>query len=651
MFNKNSQLFSEIDKYIGLMNSQNKQKKSKYEVLEQRTDLLIVCMSLVERAFNNFMEYKLENPDFDIPKTINMDFKISTYANRLYIAMNKIIELFQQNATNSQIGEIFISRHNDIFELTKKMLFISARWDIERFINVYEMDISPANRAFPKRKPLLQTCIFFANRMNATKLGIEFEDKIMPKRIIFAVQPNSGKSFVVNVYSVLAICLHHIYYDTSGILRMSNNMVNACGFSTQIKAMIENDKIAMVFPEYKRYFVDNKCKLLEKSTSEEWKLVNLNPRIRASHFARGRDTAINSIRIFVCLIIDDLSDGFDQMSNDEAHKAMTTKYEIDMDSRKEVENIPEFIVGTMFNEFDVPNTQIKKLEDKHLLENNPNFANVRNTPDYSTVVIQIDCFDENGESLAPALISTEKLKDKQNSLKPFEFDLVYRQIRSSREPRIFEYGNLKTWRTLPETLSTKAIAICDPTRKNGSDYFSMPIFKENQADKLYYFTRCIYKQKSLGKLSDPQNQFLEEVVNFIIDNRVTEFMIENNTSNTIGLVVEEKLKEKGYTSCLIKEIFTARRKGQESKMQRILSQEATIINNIVFPELGVFPPLSDEAIFMEQFTRFDSKESCFKKGNHDDAPDSVAMFSANYLFNRQNRYTTLGGFDKKSLFC
>ena len=641
--------FKKVDLLIKQINGLNKSKDT-LRTLNDRVEMLSLCMTFIIKTQNDFLEYKQYNNSMLPKDLIKIDFDISSYANRLYNASLQVIKMFLKYADRLQKQGITIKKRTDFLTLSKRMLHISARWDIERFINVYEFDMPDTNKAFPKRKPLLKDVIFYANRMSATKLGIHFEDGIMPRRIIFAVQPNSGKSFVVNVYSVIANILHKLYYNTSGILRMSNNGTNACGFSDQIKAMIENPKIYEIYPELEKYFINNKPKILERSTSEEWKLQDLDPKIRASHFARGRDSAINSIRIFVLLAIDDLSDGFEQMNNDEAHKGMTTKYQIDMDSRKESEDIPEFIAGTMFNEFDVPNFLIRQLEDKGLLVYDSSNSNIRYTRDYSTVVIQIDCFDSKGNSIAPELISTEKLKDKQASLKPYEFDLVYRQIRSSREPRIFEWSNLNTYTTSSKHLSNTAIAVLDPTRKSGNDFFSMPLFRWNDKTKKYRFVDCIYTQKSLGRISDPSNTFLKRVVRFIIDNNVTQFTLENNTSNTIGTLIESELKKEGYTSCKIKEIYSTKKKGKESKLQRILSQEATIVNNIEFPDKSILIPQSDLALFMEHFTRFDSKENIGKKSNPDDAPDSMAMFSDNYLFTSSNRYAQVRGLSKQSLF-
>lgn len=640
--------FKQLNSYIKQINSLNRDKDI-VKTFSDRVDLLLLCMSIIERIESDLLSYKENNTSMNIPETINIDYTISSYANRIYQAGVEVNEVLLK-VNNPIITKIFTTKGNALVSLLKKMLAISARWDIERFINLYEYDIALQDRAFPKRKPLLKDVIFYANRMNATKLGIKFDDKIQPQRIIFAVQPNSGKSFVVNVYSVLSTMLHFIYYKTSGSLRMSNNGGNACGFSDQVKAMIEDPKIIEVFPETKKYFSTGKCKIFAKSTSEEWKLADLSPKIRASYFARGRDSGINGLRIFIALQIDDLSDGFEQMNNDEAHQAMTEKFYVDMKNRKEGGNIPDFIVGTMFNEFDIQNTMIRKLEETGDLITDKKNDNIQYSKDYKTIVIRIDCYNNEGKSVAPELISTDELREIQENMKPYQFDLVYRQIRSSREPRIFDYANLQTYSKLPKDISNTAIATLDPNRKNGKDYFSLPVFRYCPSDGMYYFTNCIYKQKSLGVTNDPKNEFLLQVVKFIISNNITQFTLENNTSNTLGMTISEKIKEFGYNSCKIDEIFSKSSKGKETKLQRILSQEQTIINYIKFPEKKTLKPLSDMALFMEHFTRFDSKENIGKKNNPDDAPDSVATFSDKYLFNKISSLASVTAVKKHKLF-
>lgn len=638
-----------LDEKIKQINNLKKEG-SAMQTISKRVDLLLLSMAKIEKSMYELLNFKESHKDFNLKEVIQYDFDLSEYAERFYVQANKVREVLISNIDNFAIRMIPMNKKNIFLQFIKLMMEISARWHIERIINVFEFDTPAENRAFPKRKPLLQECIFFADRMNATRMGIKFKDGIMPIKIIFAVQPSAGKSFVANVYSLMALCLNDIYFKTSGILRMSNNSGNACGFADQIKAMIENDKIALIYPEFKHYFSTGKPKILEKSTSEEWKMADLDPRIRASHFARGRDSAINSIRTFVALVIDDLSDGFDQMSNDEAHQQMTSKFYVDMDSRQEDELLPVFILGTMFNEYDIQNTMIRQLEDAGDLITDDKYRDVRHTKDFSTVVITVDCFDEKGESYAPKLISTKKLKERQNNLKPFEFDLVYRQIRTSREPRIFDYKNLKVYRELPTTLKPNRIGVLDPTRKNGADFFSLPVFAFDTVDLDPYFIDCIYEQKSLGKLSDPQNKFFTKVVKFLIDNNVKEFYIENNTNNTLGTLFEQKFKELQY-DCKIFEFYTTKERGRMNKLERILNEEATITANIHFPAPMCYPPLHHISQFMTDFTRFDSKMEGGNKKQHDDAPDSIAMFSKRCLFNRQNRFSTINsGFSLKKLW-
>ena len=625
-----------------------KNKGSLKETIAEMINLLLYGMSIIDNAFQELMTFKEMEAVFDVQEVVEYDYKLSEEAETFYKRGEKITKLFVKELNGVMLDIIPLKVRHNLLLLTDKMMRISARWHIERIINVFELERKdPRTRAFPQRKPLLYECIFFADRMNATKMGIHFDDGIMPKTLIFAVQPNSGKSFIVNVYSLMSSCLHAIYYSDSGILRMSNNTANAMGFSKQIKSMIENVIITTIYPEFRKYFKNNKPFILELGSSEEWKMEGLDPRIRATYFARGRDSAINGIRADVALIVDDLSDGVLQMNNDEAHQQMFSSFMGDMMSRRDNNTVPVFVIGTMFNEFDIANTLIEKENLKSPLIQDDKFPNVRHNKDYSFIVITVDCFDKNGRSVAPNLITTEELRDIQNSLKPYEFDLIYRQLRTSREPRIFDYKNLRTYDKLPKDVNANRVAVMDPTRKNGADYFSMPVFAKRESDGLSYFVDCIYEQKSLGKLNDPTNSFLKKCIKFLIDNNVKDLYIENNTNNTIGMIFDEEFKKKGH-DCKIHEIYTTKIKGpKSSKNERILTQEPTIINNIVFPKAGMYPPLHRISTFMNDFTRYDSK---LQTKQHDDAPDSVAMYSDKCVYVKNTRYSSISGLNKSLLW-
>ena len=642
------QLLSKIDEYIKYSDKAIESLNTCKNDYAKYGNNLLTGMACIDNAYNTFFNLKIQYKFVDVHKLVNLDYKMSTKANTLYELTNAFVKNIM--AENIGFNTIFGNNTSKFVKLIQVMLNRSARWNIERMINCYEQSTQPDQRAFPKRKPLLKTVIYFANLMNAKKLGVILPANIQPKRIIFSVMPSSGKSLVVNVYSVMALLLHLIYYRLSGIIRMTNTTTNAEIFSSQILGMIRNNKTAEIYPEISEYYKDNKCTMFEKESISDWKFKNLDPRIGGSLFARGRESAINSLRIFVALIIDDLSDGVSQMNNDEEHKRMFSKYVMDLESRKEDDTLPEFIVGTMFNEFDVPNQLIRILEEKGELVYDTKFENVRHSKNYETVVITIDCFDSKGESIAPELISTEKLRNKQKVLKDYEFDLVYRQIRASREPRIFDYKNLFKYSKNDNcVIEDVGYSVLDPTRKSGKDFFVLPVFKKNLTTGNFRFTNVICEQKSLGNISDPNNKFLDKVVNFIIKNNIIELVVENNTSNTIGTLLLMKLEEKNYFKCKIKEEFSVSRKGEGSKAERILNQEASIVSNIEFPDYSIVPPKSDMYVFMDLLTHFDSK-AVGKKGNYDDQADSLAMFAKHYLYNKKTRFTELKPISKNLFF-
>ena len=378
---------------------------------------------------------------------------------------------------------------------------------------------------------------------------------------------------------------------------------------------------------------------------EEWLLQDLDNSIRASMFAVGRENAINGMRNDVALVIDDLSDGFEQMNSDQAHIDMVNKYDVDMDARKEDEDVPEFIIGTMFNENDIQNTLIERAKNKYgdfIQLQNKEFRNSYLTRDKSMIVILVDCFTEDMESVAPDLISTEKLLDKMNNMEGYQFDLVYRQKRGSREPRTFEYDTLETYdRNDISGLENTSICVVDPTRKKGSDYFVLGCFRYNKNTHKYRLYDIICQKKSLGKVSDPSNKFAKEVMDFLIRNNCVKFYIENNTSNLIGTLIEQLLNQNNYNFCKIEEVYST-----EQKLPRILNMEMTIKNNIEFPQNNSYPPKSDMSIAMTIFTKWDSSQFG-KKGNYDDVPDMVAMFANKYIFAvKQKRVSELTSISK-----
>ena len=357
---------------------------------EKVTKLCILGVGYIERLFQALLNYKEFNKaNTKLEETINLDYKISYFANILYSNTKEMFNV-GLNFTRPSEKKSFNDWKTKLFVGAKKLLNIAARWDLERMIEVYEFDMPPSNRPYEKRRPLLTAGAFYLNRMNAVKMGVKFKDNILPKRIIFAVEPNGGKSFLGNYYSVMSSILHWLYYNTSGVLRISNEKENATGFNVQIRGIHENEKIKNIYPELDKYFTGNKCKIFAREAIEEMKYADLDARIRASFFALSIYGSFPSKRAFVAIITDDISNGVKEMNNDDIHLQQATIIKADVLARKESEDIPEIYLGTFYNENCIQIQIIDDLERAGLLMPDSRFKYVRHTPNYNTVVITID---------------------------------------------------------------------------------------------------------------------------------------------------------------------------------------------------------------------------------------------------------------------
>ena len=118
-----------LKKIEAVIASINKLAKGKSS-LGKRIDLLMIGMSLVEMAQNEFLAYKVEVPKFDNEEIIPFDWQLSEYAEKFYKQASYITEVLAKNGEN-KITELLMSKGVAFLELTKKMMNISARWHCE----------------------------------------------------------------------------------------------------------------------------------------------------------------------------------------------------------------------------------------------------------------------------------------------------------------------------------------------------------------------------------------------------------------------------------------------------------------------------------------------------------------------------------------
>lgn len=634
-----------VQKYIDKINELAKTGEP-IRFFNDRLNMLLIASSKIEECQNLYLQYTTENPVYEPQIVVRFDYKTSEFANRLFKAIQGMLNYYfkskQDKEKKKELDKISLTIIQNIVKMSNKMLYIAARWFSERQMQVWDLNDTDMPKSFkdqqlPQRQPLLHDVFVCFDRVLATYMGIKSNDGLNPNRLVVCLPPSSGKTYVANIYCNLMLSHNKIRFKKTGIMRLTNTEKNAQIYGGQVHKMMVSPRFAKIFPEFKCYETKDRLKMFTYESKEEYLLKDCNPAHSNSMFLFGIDADINGKRSPLGSIIDDVSGGQNEMDNDERHKEITDKIIGDVQDRNDNKDSPIIIMGTMYNENDAQNTFINKWDRKGLIQH-PTLNNVRMTEDGTCAVCLVDIEDNDGHSIAPDLYSDEFLQDKKDYFisrgKPYVYNLIYRQKRDSRDPKEFADDTLMhyKWGELPENINECSLSTMDLTRKTGNDYFSNPYLRYNPADGLYYLTDAIFEQKSLGLVNDPKNEFRDKVCYKILTTNCIECCIENNTSNTTGTLLQERCRELKYNSCKFRERFTSKQGNIGGKIQRILNMSETIKNYIVFPQKDTIPVGHPLFQFMEQLNNWDSKNN--SRTNHDDAPDSLAMFAAEFIFKK-----------------
>jgi predicted phage terminase large subunit-like protein len=499
--------------------------------------------------------------------------------------------------------------------LKDKQMAIAARYFIHWNISYLEKE--KIKKSYPSRERVLKSAVWWVNQLMLKRFGLRMPDAdkdfdFKPSTIIFSTMPSSGKSFLCNTTNEMFSILGRLINRRGGVLRVSNQEENILRQSTQTMNLIKNRLIFEIYPELSQYiYAGGKFDPFEKASEGEWGLKGCEYIPNTSIF-KTRDSAINSIRCELGFF-DDPSRGLQESNNIQIHEKITTLYNGDfLDRFESQEDIAVLLTGTMFNPFDIFATEIERaLKDGAIKDNR--FLNTYISKDKSTVVIVNDCEDEYGNSAFPEFISTQALHKKRDSLPAYDYACIWRQRPIPADGLIFARELLKFYDKLPDDLTPYSFAAIDPTRRKAKDYFSMPIFRRRESTGEFYLVDILYKRKGSMDL-------MPEIINKIQSNNIVKIFYEENINDTLGVKINEELKKKNLGFCnLIPEYASM------NKEQRIADMEATIKANIVFPSNTYVAPKSQMAQAIHHLTQYSDKSE------HDDFPDSLALFSARQL--------------------
>lgn len=506
---------------------------------------------------------------------------------------NKVVPVLQELIENSNVEYM-----SDYFDYYRKAYAFAARRDFESFVDY--MEWNQPKKVYADRRSALQPYV--------KALG-ELPFNPMKQFLVVSYPPSLGKSYIATLWSAWGFGLS----TSNSIIRLSYSDELVLGFSRTIKGYLCSPEFSDIFTNFRIY----KNKPFEVEKESDWKIKNANVP-KSSHVSRTRYGATTGERATFALIFDDMTKGAEEANSESTHRGLYDKWLTEWWNRRDGPRCNFVFLGTQWSPEDILN---RIIIDRNAIEELQPTDNPYVMENSTTTVIRVPMLDANGKTTCEEVYPQEIAEQIRDTTDPFLFSCVYQQDPIAPTGREFAYECIRTYTTLPDNLTENSFAVLDTARK-GKDNVSMPIVKSDNNDS-YYLVDAIFQQKPMDSLYDM-------IVNKIIDNKVTLLVIENNIDVSLKPLLDEKLKNRGYYLCEIREKFNT-----VKKEERIKNNRGIVQKQIVFPEQMVFKPNTDVGRLMTNLTKY----SFDYANKHDDAPDSICMISSeiilkNYKFGK-----------------
>lgn len=408
--------------------------------------------------------------------------------------------------------------------------------------------------------------------------------------------------------------------DTGAILSLCSNDTVVKGGSRTVINEIKSQPFGEVFPHLK--YDDKDRNFFLKETDGDWKLRNC--RLMSSYNATTTSSNVVGQRASKRVHIDDLYPNYieamNKKTNDEFYNNFHTVWKKRFIQEAKYHKI--VITGTLWSSDDFIARMIAWAKARYKFEKHPKYPYTLIAKDKQghvvCAIIQVPALDyETGESVCPELRSTEKVLEDKESIEDYLFQTNFQQIPTDPESLFFSYNKLRTYETIPETDYKGAYSVIDATRKSGKDYFAMPIMKKVENDGIYdyYLKDCLFTRTATKDMYD-------DIVDKIIEHHIILLVIESNVTSELKSAIEERLKAKGVTYCVIIEKYNT-----VPKPTRIETEKGVVIKQMVFPRKGMFGINTDMGKFMENLTLYNNAGT----NPNDDAPDSLSMFASEII--------------------
>lgn len=514
----------------------------------------------------------------------------------------KICQIIDKQVLNKLYRSAKRSKEKKEALLYKKFFALSARRNLRNF--AYYIESGKKKKIWQKTMVTMESVFFYGDKWVNEELEL----------LRVSCMPGLGKSYFGNL--IVANLIGNDPNSTILRITFSDDLVKTT--TKQTLAIMQSKEFKEIFPRYK---VE---KMFKSETNYTFAVYDCEDEYNL--FSVTRDGQATGKRAKY-VIIDDLIKGQLEMNNALLMKALVDRYDSDWSSRADDDNQKTLLLGTMWSDKDLLNVLLERAEQYDVLQDDPYHKYTRiNRKGAFIGIPALDPLTDN--STCKQRFSNTYLRRKRNEMTKVIWSAVYMQNPIAPEGIEFDYSNLLTYSTSPETYNA-VYASLDPARK-GKNYVSMPICVRVNDD--HYLVDFMYQKKSMLELYDV-------IIDKIIEWKVNILLVENNTDTSLKVVLDTKLKEKGYFGCVIKEKYSV-----VNKEQRIKDMQGLIRGHIYFPEKGKFPINTDMGQALESITSF----SFDRPNKFDDGIDSISLYADEFV-NEKKKFNKIKFYPRQLL--
>ena len=562
-----------------------------------------------------------------------------TKENITYIGALKPLETkAKQLQRNKVLSREYLARYLELYD---KFMALASFRSLEHFALYIEQCLVKEtaiqndtgasggdNRIIANTKDIFSGWYYYANKM-VLDGTVKFIEKQLPT--------SYGKSYsdVILIAFIFGIDINN------DVLKVFGNPANC---SLCIKGVMEimcRKSYATIFPYYAQFNCNENLIFSSRAiASGEFKISGSTK--SRNLLCVGKDTSIDGVRAKF-IFLDDITQAKDKGSLVE-HTKDVNRYRNTWRKRSYGKHNQYIIAsGTTYNIYDLLSYLKSKFGGDYAEPSGRNkYTKIARSNEIIengiSVFVCVPKLDyETDESTYPAQFDTETARKDREEDYP-TFMAMEQQQPLAPEENPFYYTKLRQYDGLPTIgdcgRGEFCVASLDPKRR-GKDNVSMPIFFEandpdRPTEKVYFLVDWLYDNR-------PMKDCIPLIVSKIIQHKITRLYAERNTEECIGMIIEDKLRECGYTNCVIDEVYST-----ENKESRIMNAEGEIKSKMIFPRMGLYANSNDIGRALTNVYGY----SYVKKNAFDDAPDSLALFAKRFFGINNKKYAKISIFTR-----